>query len=65
MILCISFVESQERLDQGWYCSEFEFVNDLRLVFTNCLCYNEEHSDLWVLATVRGTGIHTNQAGRQ
>ena len=47
--LCLGTIA--ERLDEGWYCSEFEFANDMRLVFLNCQLYNEEHSELWALAT--------------
>jgi len=40
----------KRRLERGQYTTAHEVGEDIRLVFTNCMTYNADGSDFWLLA---------------
>jgi hypothetical protein len=46
--ICLS--EIQKKLSTNFYMNEFEFANEVRLVFANCQVYNQVQTPLWLLA---------------
>lgn len=40
----------KRKLDRGQYSTAHQVANDIRLVWRNCMTYNAENSDFWVLA---------------
>jgi hypothetical protein len=40
----------KRKLDRGVYTTAFAVAQDIRLVWSNCMSYNAEGSDFWLLA---------------
>ncbi|KAG9124301.1 hypothetical protein FRC07_012101 [Ceratobasidium sp. 392] len=55
----ICFNQIRKRINQGTYTSPKAFMDEVELVFTNAITYNEDHSQIWEDAKILQATFHT------
>jgi bromodomain-containing protein 4 len=46
----MDFGTIKKRLDENYYITSEECINDIEIVFSNCYQYNKSHTDVYVMA---------------